>query len=38
MPTKKKNSTRERILANAEELTLKQGFAGTSIDNILTAT
>ena len=38
MPTKKTNSTRERILANAEELTLKQGFAGTSIDNILTAT
>ena len=38
MPTKKTNSTRERILANAEALTLKQGFAGTSIDNILTAT
>ena len=38
MPRKKTNSTRERILANAEELTLKQGFAGTSIDNILTAT
>ena len=38
MPRKKTNSTRERILANAEELTLKQGFAGTSIDNILTVT
>ena len=38
MPRKKTNSTRERILANAEELTLKQGFAGTSIDNILNAT
>ncbi|MDJ0900287.1 MAG: TetR/AcrR family transcriptional regulator [Xenococcus sp. MO_188.B8] len=38
MPTKKTNSTRERILANAEALTLKQGFAGTSIDKILTAT
>ena len=38
MPRKKTNSTRERILANAEAITLKQGFAGTSIDNILTAT
>lgn len=38
MPRKKNNSTRERILANAEAITLKQGFAGTSIDNILTAT
>ena len=38
MPRKKTNSTRERILANAEELTLKHGFAGTSIDNILNAT
>lgn len=38
MPTKAKNNTKERILANTEELTLKQGFAGTSIDEILTAT
>ncbi|MEM7759596.1 MAG: TetR/AcrR family transcriptional regulator [Cyanobacteria bacterium P01_A01_bin.40] len=38
MPAKRKNQTRERILANAEELILRQGFAGTSIDNILTAT
>ena len=38
MPTKRKNNTKERILANAEELILKQGFVGTSIDEILAAT
>ena len=38
MPTKNKKNTKERILANAEVLTLQQGFAGTSIDDILTAT
>lgn len=40
MPTKekKKKNTRERILANAEALTLEKGFAGTSIDDILKAT
>jgi TetR/AcrR family transcriptional repressor of nem operon len=38
MPTKGKKNTRERILANAEELILQQGFAGTSIDQILAAT
>ncbi|ELS02475.1 transcriptional regulator [Xenococcus sp. PCC 7305] len=38
MPAKTKNKTKERILANAEALTLKQGFAGTSIDDILKAT
>ena len=38
MPTKRKNQTRERILANAEELILQQGFVGTSIDEIIAAT
>ena len=38
MPTKRKNNTKERILANAKELILKQGFVGTSIDEILAAT
>ena len=38
MPTKRQNNTKERILANAEELILQRGFAGTSIDEILSAT
>ncbi|MDJ0569867.1 MAG: TetR/AcrR family transcriptional regulator [Pleurocapsa sp. MO_192.B19] len=38
MPTKKKKNTKERILDNAEALTLEKGFAGMSIDDILKAT
>ncbi|MDJ0688438.1 MAG: TetR/AcrR family transcriptional regulator [Xenococcaceae cyanobacterium MO_188.B32] len=38
MSTKRQNNTKERILANAEELILQRGFAGTSIDEILAAT
>jgi TetR/AcrR family transcriptional repressor of nem operon len=38
MTTKRQNNTKERILANAEELILQRGFAGTSIDEILAAT
>ena len=38
MSTKRQNNTKERILANAEELILQRGFAGTSIDEILSAT
>ncbi len=38
MPIKKKKNTKERILDNAEALTLEKGFAGMSIDDILRAT
>ena len=38
MPTKKKKNTKERILDNAEALTLEKGFSGMSIDDILKAT
>ncbi|MEM8676151.1 MAG: TetR/AcrR family transcriptional regulator [Cyanobacteria bacterium P01_G01_bin.67] len=38
MPTKKKKNTKERILDQAEVLTLEKGFAGMSIDDILKAT
>ena len=38
MPTKQKKNTKERILDNAEALTLEKGFAGMSIDDILKAT
>ena len=31
MSTKRQNNTKERILANAEELILQRGFAGRSI-------
>lgn len=34
----KGEQTRERILMAAEALTLKQGFAGTSLDDVLAAT
>lgn len=35
---KKRQDTRERILANTESLLLERGFTGTSIDEILAAT
>ena len=38
MPTKQKKNTKERILDNAEALTLEKGFTGMSIDDILKAT
>ncbi|MFN3659059.1 MAG: TetR/AcrR family transcriptional regulator [Pseudolabrys sp.] len=38
MASTKGATTRERILATAEPLILRQGFAGTSLDDILKAT